>query len=76
MILTPTLHAPIPMESKVKFREDAGLKELSGRTGRVVGIAFKHVIFAYVVLMDGPPIEVDGENHRAVCMLGSLLTVL
>ncbi len=76
MALRPTFHDPIPMESKVKFHEDAGLGSIGGRTGTVIGIASEYLYCIYVVLLDGPPYERDGEKMRAICMTGTLLTVL
>lgn len=46
------------------------------RTGVVVGIASMHVMFTYIVLLDGPPFEIQGDLLRAITVSGCQLKVL
>ncbi len=62
--LQPTLHKPVPMNSRVALPE-----EWLGRhaTGTVVGIASIHVVFQYIVLLDTPIVSEYGEQKAVVC---------
>jgi len=75
MIFTPMTYKPIPMESKVKFREDMSLGLLSGRTGTVIGITEDYVCPVYIVLLDGPPHNREGKLVRAVSIISTVLSV-
>jgi hypothetical protein len=57
--LTPTLHKPVPLQTKVKVPKTYTGGE-DEATGRVVGIAMMHVIFTYIVLLDQPLQTEDG----------------
>lgn len=62
--LYPTLHKPVPMNTRVALPE-----EWLGRhvTGTVVGIASIHVVFQYIVLLDSPIVSEYGEQKAVVC---------
>ena len=49
---TPTLHKPIPMETRVRI--PAGYITMAPLYGRVVGISSIHIVFGYIVLLDHP----------------------
>lgn len=70
MSLEPTLHKPIPMESRVLVPAHyCGVV----KSGTVVGIASCHLIFNYIVLLDEPH-NTEFGTIRAVSVAGSLLT--
>lgn len=48
-VTQPTLHKPVPMRTRVRLP-----KHYLGPhvTGTVAGIAFMHVIFSYIVILD------------------------
>lgn len=48
--MTPTLHPPIPMQSRVAFFQTAS--PLDGKEGVVKGVASVGIAFTYSVLMD------------------------
>ncbi len=51
----PTLHKPVPMGTRVLVPEHyMGLKDGKPYEGEVVGVAFFHVIYSYIVLLDAP----------------------
>jgi hypothetical protein len=64
--LVPTLHKPIPMNTRVS------IPMLNGSFGRVVGIASMHVIFCYIVLLDDH-LEINDEVVSAVSISGTEL---
>lgn len=68
-MLQPSLHKPIPMNSRVVVPAHYLGK---GVSGRVVGISSMHVIFIYIVLLDVP---IDSEYGRmeAISVSGSEL---
>lgn len=66
----PTLHQPIPMETRVRVPKHY-LGHEAVRT--VVGISFMHVIFSYIVLLD-EPISSGYGIQRATCVGGAELT--
>lgn len=73
-MLQPTLHRPIPMSSRVIVSDGFLEKESSGT---VVGIAYQHVIFGYVVLLDEPVfVNARNELHAAIVVPGSFLRVV
>lgn len=69
-MLEPTLHKPIDLGTRVKIDPEYLKKEASGR---VVGIAFRHVIFGYIVLLD-VPFQDEYGTHEAISVIGSHLT--
>lgn len=69
--MTPTLHKPIPMGTRVVV--PAGWCSTGPVTGTVEGIAFMHVIFGYIVVLD-EPIQTEFGAQRAVAVTGPQLT--
>lgn len=69
--LTPTLHKPVPLDSRVKIPSYFH-KDKPSRFGKVVGIASMHVIFTYIVLLD-KPLETQFGTVEAVVVNGSEL---
>lgn len=70
-MLEPTLHKPIPMDSRVII--PTGFSKLDRPLqGTVVGIAMCHVVFAYIVLLD-EPITSEYGPQRALSVPGSAL---
>ena len=72
-MLTPTLHKPIPMNTRVRVVKDfwgSGIQE-NQFVGTVVGIASMHVIFIYIVLLDTPALDPDFGEIRAIPIGGS-----
>jgi hypothetical protein len=68
--MEPTLHLPVPMNSRVRIPDTF----LGGKaTGTVVGVAMEHVIFTYIVLLDESHQAPFGEI-RAIVVPGPLLT--
>lgn len=67
----PSMHKPVPMGTLVRRSEDRG-SMYPPFTGTVTGIASCHVIHHYIVSLDAP-IEVDGEQHHAISVPGTLL---
>lgn len=66
---TPTLHKPVPMQTRVKIP----IYYLGEQqTGTVAGIAFQHVVFAYIVILD-EPFFYQAEFITAITVLGSEL---
>ncbi len=63
-MLKPTLHRPVPMNTRVRLPE-----EWLGKPaiGTVVGIANIHVVFQYIVLLDTPVVSEFGEQSAVVC---------
>lgn len=74
--LTPALHRPVPMNSRVLVPSNyLGRPEadLASRTGTVVGISSMHVIFTYIVLLDIPYNDPDYGEMKALAAPGSEL---
>lgn len=70
--LKPAFHRPIPLETRILIPK--GTISDKDRTGIVVGIATKHVIFTYIVLLDEGSEFVDSDGvHRAINFPGNLL---
>lgn len=69
MLMTPSLHKPVPMGTRVLMKEELTGKEESGR---VVGIATMSMIFQYIVLLDNPH-ECEYGSIEAVAVPGSML---
>ena len=67
-MLEPTLHKPVPMDTRVVI--PAGYCSLAAVQGTVVGISCLHVIFGYIVLLD-EAITTDYGEQRAVIVYGS-----
>ena len=72
LILEPTLHKPVPMETRVRFSRDFTVDGTDYAYGTVVGIAHLHIVFSYIVLLD-EPMEAPEGLMRAVCVIGGLL---
>ncbi len=68
--MTPTMHKPIPMNTRVVVPKHYINKE--NAKGTVIGIATKYVIFQYIVLLDSP-IETEYGECRAIVVIGSEL---
>lgn len=68
-ILQPTLHKPIKLGTRVRVDPNILGKAVFGK---VVGIAFKHVVFGYIVLLD-KAIEDEYGIHEAISVVGSAL---
>lgn len=69
MNTTPTLHLPVPMQSRVIVPKGYLLEEA---TGTVAGVAMAHHIFSYIVILD-KPIPFEGESISAITVGGSEL---
>lgn len=67
--LSPSMHPDYEMQSRVVF----SIGDDREFTGRIVGIAFAHVIFSYIVLLDEPWPEPGYEGHTAVPVMGSMI---
>lgn len=65
----PTLHKPVPLESRVRLPFHYFGKEVKGT---VVGISSMHVIFVYIVLLDEAQDSEFGKV-RAVAVPGAEL---
>jgi hypothetical protein len=50
-LLQPTLHRPVPLQTRVRIPQDYLGYEA---TGTVAGIASIHVVFQYIVILDTP----------------------
>lgn len=70
--MTPTLHKPIPMDSRVRIQESFLGEETYGT---VIGVSSMHVIFTYIVLLDSPR-TADFGTYRAVAVHGTELRVV
>jgi ribosomal protein L37AE/L43A len=68
-IPTPVFHKPIPLGTKVRTKENALNKIL---TGEVVGVSFENVFFCYIVLLD-EPIQTKHGLERAATIPGTCL---
>ena len=72
--MNPTLHKPVPLQTKVRTIKGSGFPQV---TGRVVGISAMHVIFTYIVLLDEPlfPLgpELSDGRHDAIAVPGTAL---
>ena len=68
--LSPTMHPDYEMQTRVAFSLTGKFDEQE-RTGKIIGVAFAHVVFAYIVLLD-EPLESHPE-HTAIPVLGSLI---
>lgn len=72
----PTLHKPVPMNSRVFIPDYYIIDEISDNQrrlgGTVVGIANIHVIFTYIVLLD-EPIQTEYGEFKAVVVNGAEL---
>lgn len=66
----PTLHKPVPMNTRVVI---PALYAGEERRGTVVGIAFVHVVFSYIVLLD-EPVDTPYGSQRAITVPGGDLT--
>lgn len=67
--LQPTLHKPVPMNSRVRLPLEWCPGPAVGipAKGTVVGIASVHVVFQYIVLLDTPIISEYGQQRAVVC---------
>ena len=70
--MEPTLHKPIPMETRVRFPRGLNPNATDYQYGTVVGVASLHVLFTYIVLLDEPMDSAEG-RVRAVGVIGPLL---
>jgi hypothetical protein len=68
--LAPTLHKPVPLQTRVQIPESYLGPTATSFTGRVVGIASMHVIFTYIVLLD-QTLQTDEGPTDAVVVPGS-----
>lgn len=68
--MLPTLHKPVPMGSRVIIPEQFLKKD--NVMGVVAGIAFVHVIFGYIVILD-EPVETEYGTQKAIVVSGSEL---
>lgn len=76
MIERPTLHPPIPMQTRVKFIK-TGSPTLEGRVGTVKGVSSSGIAFSYSVLLDQPIFSpAIGEDVEIVSIVGSCLETL
>ena len=57
--MEPTLHKPVPMETRVRY---AG----TDHVGTIVGVASMHVVFMYIVLLDTPIDSPEGRVRAIV----------
>ena len=70
--MSPAYHREIPLGTRVKLPK-GGLSDIE-RTGTVVGISFKHIIYTYIVLFDeGSEMRDDDGVHRAAGIPGTYL---
>ena len=67
--LEPTLHKPIPMNTRVRL--DTSIYP-GNILGTVIGISFQHVIFGYIVLLDEPITYMD-DTFGAISVPGPQL---
>lgn len=67
--LTPTLHADVPLQTRVRVDAQYLGKEV---TGIVAGIASLHVVFSYIIILD-EPYQHEGETYTAIIAIGSHL---
>lgn len=67
--LKPTLHYPVPMNTRVRI-PDSYLNRKS--FGTVVGVSSSHIVFLYIVLLD-EPFQADFGEIRALSVIGSEL---
>jgi len=68
MNITPSLHLPVPMQTRCRVDAQYLGKEVTGIVG---GIATCHVMFHYIVILDEPYVEpVTGETFTAISVLG------
>ncbi len=73
MNMLPTLHKPVPMNTRAvvpaEYEFDDSVPN-KVRVGTVVGIAHMHAVFHYIVLLDEPFQSEFGEQ-RAIVLSGS-----
>lgn len=67
--LMPTLHKPVPLQTRVRVHESYLGHEVRGT---VAGIASQHVVFMYIIVLDEPHVF-DGEAFTAITVVGSHL---
>jgi hypothetical protein len=65
--MKPSLHKPVPMESRVIVPKH--YLDRDDVKGTVVGVASMHVIFTYIVLLD-EPIDTEYGTCRAIVVNG------
>jgi hypothetical protein len=69
--ITPSLHLPVPLQTRCRVDAQYLGKEVTGVVG---GIASCHVVFHYIVILDEPHVEPEsGETFTAISVLGSHL---
>lgn len=69
VVMNPTLHLPVPLQTRVKLSPTILGSTVSGT---VAGYSSKHVIFVYIVILDEPHRH-DNEVHTAVVVPGTEL---
>lgn len=67
--LQPTLHKPVPMGARVRTPKHYLGED---KIGTVEGIAFRHIVFVYIVRLD-EPIQTEYGEQRAIVIPGSEL---
>ena len=70
--IKPTMHPDYKIGTLVRLKDGAGLGELGGRRGQIIGRASSYILDHYIVLLE-VPIEREGEVHRGVSIQGTLL---
>lgn len=66
--LTPSMHLPVPMQSRCRVDAQYLGKEA---LGIVAGIASCHVVFHYIIILDEPHVDLEsGETFTAISVLG------
>jgi len=73
--LKPSLHEEFSVGDRVII-DEGNLPEGFPRGGEIVGIAWSHVVFGYIVELDLPLLEVKeypGKPWKCVCLIGSVL---
>lgn len=74
--LKPTLHEPFEVGDNIMVH-GTGSELVDGKTGEVAGIAWAHVIFSYIVILDEPitaPPNHPGKDWKAIAVPGGQLT--
>jgi hypothetical protein len=66
-VYQPTLHRPVPLQTRVIVPENYLGQHRATYGGRVVGIASVHVMFMYIVLLDEPLMTDYGVTNAIVC---------
>lgn len=65
---TPGMHEAFEMGARVSYSPNS--KDVY--IGTLIGVAHKHVFFTYILLLD-EPITLDGEIHKAISAIGTLI---